>query len=64
MIASFGMALRYSLGLGEWADKLDAAISDVLAQGLRTKDIAGDIPANTNTQQMGAAILASLQKLA
>src|SRR5579871_4960349 len=42
MIASFGMALRYSFGLGEWADKLDAAISAVLSKGLRTKDIAGD----------------------
>ena len=31
---------------------------------LRTKDIAGDIPANTNTQQMGDAILAELQAVA
>jgi len=61
MIASFGMALRYSLGLGDWADKLDNAVSAVLAKGLRTKDIAGDAPANTNTQQMGAAILQELQ---
>ena len=64
MIASFGMALRYSLGMGEWADKLDKAISAVLAKGLRTKDIAGDVPANTNTQQMGDAILKELQALA
>jgi 3-isopropylmalate dehydrogenase len=65
MIASFGMALRYSLGLGEWADKLDQAISDVLAQGLRTKDIASaDAPANTNTTQMGEAVLKALQKVA
>ncbi len=64
MIASFGMALRYSFGLGEWADKLDLAISAVLAKGLRTKDIAGDVPANTNTSQMGEAILKELQALA
>jgi 3-isopropylmalate dehydrogenase len=64
MIASFGMALRYSLGMGEWADKLDQAISAVLARGLRTKDIAGDVAANTNTQQMGDAILVELQALA
>ncbi len=63
MIASFGMALRYSFGMGEWADKLDQAISAVLAKGLRTKDIAGDIPANTNTTQMGEAILKELQAL-
>jgi 3-isopropylmalate dehydrogenase len=64
MIASFGMALRYSFGLGEWADKLDQAISAVLARGLRTKDIAGDIAANTNTTEMGDAVLKELQALA
>ena len=63
-IASFGMALRYSLGLHEWADKLDHAISAVLAKGIRTKDIAGDQPANATTTQMGAAIMAELKKLA
>jgi len=35
------MALRYSFGLGEWADKLDQAIAAVLAKGIRTRDIAG-----------------------
>ena len=64
MIASFGMALRYSFGLGEWADKLDQAISAVLAQGFRTKDIAGDKPANCTTSQMGEAILNALAALA
>jgi 3-isopropylmalate dehydrogenase len=65
MIASFGMALRYSLGMGEWADKLDAAISAVLAQGLRTKDIASEAqPANASTTQMGGAILKELQAAA
>ena len=63
MIASFGMCLRYSFNMGEWADKLDQAISAVLAKGLRTKDIAGDVPANTNTTQMGEAILKELQAL-
>jgi len=29
MIASFGMCLRYSFNMGEWADKLDQAISAV-----------------------------------
>ena len=64
MIASFGMCLRYSFGMGEWADKLDQAISAVLAKGLRTKDIAGDVSANTNTSEMGEAILKELQALA
>jgi 3-isopropylmalate dehydrogenase len=64
MIASFGMALRYSFGLGGWADKLDEAISAVLGQGLRTKDIAGDRPANCSTVQMGDAVLKELKVLA
>ena len=64
MIASFGMCLRYSFNMGAWADKLDQAISAVLAKGLRTKDIAGDVPANTNTTQMGEAILKELQAVA
>jgi 3-isopropylmalate dehydrogenase len=63
MIASFGMALRYSLGLGEWADKVDQAISGVLAKGLRTKDIAAKGEATVTTREMGAAILAELQAL-
>ena len=64
MIASFGMCLRYSFNMGAWADKLDQAISAVLAKGLRTKDIAGDVPANTNTTEMGEAILKELQAVA
>src|SRR6202040_2820584 len=43
MIGSFGMALRYSFNLGELADRLDKAISDVLEKGLRTADIAGGV---------------------
>lgn len=61
MIASFGMALRYSFGLGEWADKVDAAIAAVLAKGLRTRDIAREGEKTIGTTQMGEAILAELK---
>jgi 3-isopropylmalate dehydrogenase len=64
MIASFGMALRYSFGLGQWAGKIDQAIAAVLAKGIRTRDIAGGGTANASTAQMGAAILKELQALA
>ena len=64
MIASFGMALRYSFELGQWADKVDQAIAAVLAKGIRTKDIAGGMAANATTSQMGAAILEELKALA
>jgi 3-isopropylmalate dehydrogenase len=61
MIGSFGMALRYSFNLGELADRIEKAISDVLGQGLRTADIAGGAKETLSTSQMGDAILATLQ---
>ena len=64
MIASFGMALRYSFGLGDWADKVDQAIARVLAKGLRTKDIAQGSEKTIGTTEMGAAILAELKAAA
>jgi 3-isopropylmalate dehydrogenase len=60
MIGSFAMALSYSFGLGEWAARIDRAIATVLAQGLRTADIAqGATPVSTRT--MGEAVLAELR---
>ena len=61
MIGSFGMALRYSFNLGELADRVEKAISDVLAKGLRTADIAGGAKETLSTSQMGDAILGELQ---
>ncbi len=60
MIGSFGMALRYSFGLTEAADLLDAAIADVLASGVRTKDIAGPGVNTVGTEGMGDAIIKAL----
>ncbi|MGE0007938.1 MAG: 3-isopropylmalate dehydrogenase [Parvibaculaceae bacterium] len=64
MIASFGMALRYSFGLGAWADKVDGAIAQVLANGLRTRDIVQGSEKSIGTSEMGAAILAELKAAA
>jgi 3-isopropylmalate dehydrogenase len=64
MIGSFGMALRYSFGLGEAADMIEKAISNVLASGLRTADIKGDATSYVSTTQMGEAIVAELKALA
>ncbi|MGP8232313.1 MAG: 3-isopropylmalate dehydrogenase [Methylovirgula sp.] len=61
MIGSFGMALRYSLGLTELADKLEAAIAGVLDKGFRTADIKGTAPKAISTAEMGDAILAELR---
>jgi 3-isopropylmalate dehydrogenase len=47
-----------------WADRLEQAIAAVLARGIRTRDIAGALPANASTSAMGAAILEELKALA
>ena len=62
MIGSFGMALRYSFGLGAAADRLDAAIARVLASGLRTPDIRADGCRLASTREMGDAIVAELER--
>jgi 3-isopropylmalate dehydrogenase len=61
MLASFGMALRYSLDRGDLADKLDAAIAGVLAQGLRTADIRSEGTTLVSTTQMGEAVVKEMQ---
>jgi 3-isopropylmalate dehydrogenase len=62
MISSFGMLLRYSFGLGQPADLIEAAISNVLESGLRTADIKGEAPSAISTSAMGDAIVAELKK--
>jgi 3-isopropylmalate dehydrogenase len=63
MIGSFGMALRYSFGLTEAADLVERAITNVLASGLRTKDIAGPGANAVSTREMGDAIVKELEAL-
>ncbi len=62
MIGSLGMAMRYSFDLPKAADAIDAAISAVLAQGLRTADIKGSATDTVSTGQMGDAIVRELGK--
>ncbi|MBV9557455.1 MAG: 3-isopropylmalate dehydrogenase, partial [Pseudolabrys sp.] len=65
MIASFGMALRYSFNMGKQADMIDKAIAAALAKGLRTADIkSADTKKVASTTEMGDAILAELETLA
>jgi 3-isopropylmalate dehydrogenase len=58
-IASFAMCLRYSFDLGDAADRIEKAISDVLDQGYRTADIKQEGCKTVGTREMGDAILAS-----
>jgi 3-isopropylmalate dehydrogenase len=60
MIGSLGMAMRYSFDLPKAADAIDAAISAVLAQGLRTADIKGSAASTVSTSEMGDAIVREL----
>src|SRR6266536_410733 len=64
MLASFAMALRYSLGMAKAADLVDQAIAAALAKGLRTPDIKSEGATLVGTAQMGAAILGEMARLA
>lgn len=55
-ILSFEMALRWSLGRAELADRLFAAVGRALEAGARTPDIGGRL----TTVEMGDAVLAQL----
>jgi len=60
-ILSFAMALRYSFDLGEEATRIERAVEQVLADGLRTADLMGpDGGAPVSTSGMGDAIIAAL----
>jgi 3-isopropylmalate dehydrogenase len=64
MITSFGMALRYSFGMGREADLIDQAIAATLAKGLRTADIKSEGAKIVSTSQMGDAVIDELATLA
>jgi 3-isopropylmalate dehydrogenase len=64
MIASFGMALRYSFDMGKTADWIDQAIAAALARGLRTADIRSEGTTVVGTRDMGEAIIAEMEQLA
>jgi 3-isopropylmalate dehydrogenase len=59
MILSAAMMLRTSLGRDDAATAIEVAVSNVLAAGTRTGDIAGDGPV-LSTTQMGEAIAAAV----
>ena len=64
MLASFGMALRYSLNMAKEADRIEAAIAAALAQGLRTADIKSEGAKIVTTAEMGDVIVGEMKKLA
>ena len=61
-ILSFAMALRYSFDNGEEADRVEAAVEETLAQGVRTADllqVEGEVPASTG--EVCDSIIANLE---
>ena len=60
-ILSVSMMLRYSLNQAELAEKIDSAVSDVLDQGYRTRDIAGDSQKVVGTAEMGDLVVKALE---
>jgi 3-isopropylmalate dehydrogenase len=64
MLASFGMAMRYSFAMNREADLLEAAIAAALGKGLRTADIKSEGGKVVGTKQMGDAVLGEMERLA
>ena len=60
-ILSAAMLLRFSLGLEDAAQKIEAAVQKVLADGLRTPDIYSEGTTKVSTREMGDAVVAALQ---
>ena len=60
-ILSFAMALRYSFDRSDEAARLERAVAEVLAAGVRTADLMGPAGGSpVSTRAMGDAILAAL----
>jgi 3-isopropylmalate dehydrogenase len=60
-ILSFAMALRYSFDLGSEADRLEKAVEQVLADGVRTADLLGEAGVTpVSTSEMGDAVIGAL----
>jgi 3-isopropylmalate dehydrogenase len=62
-ILSFAMALKYSFNMPKECAALERAVSNVLAQNIRTGDIAAVGVKPVGTQAMGDAVLKALQEV-
>jgi 3-isopropylmalate dehydrogenase len=61
-ILSAAMMLRYSLDQSQAADRIESAVKDVLASGLRTADIHSEGTKQVGTREMGDAVVAAITK--
>ena len=60
-ILSAAMMLRFSLNKEASAQRIEAAVQKVLAQGLRTADIYSEGTTRVSTREMGDAVVKALQ---
>ena len=61
-ILSLAMALRLTLGEPGAADRLERAVSDALATGVRTRDILQEGATAVGTREMGDAVITALAR--
>jgi len=59
-ILSAAMMLRFSLGQSAAAERIESAVKQVLAQGLRTPDIWSEGTTKVGTREMGDAVVKAL----
>jgi 3-isopropylmalate dehydrogenase len=59
-ILSCAMMLKYTFNELEWADRIDGAVKQVLAQGYRTADIYEPGTRKVGTAEMGEAVVKAL----
>jgi 3-isopropylmalate dehydrogenase len=59
-ILSAAMMLRFSLNQPQAADRIESAVKDVLASGLRTVDIHSEGTKKVGTREMGDAVVAAI----
>ncbi len=62
LILSIAMMLRYTFNAEKPAKAIEAAVSRVLDQGIRTGDIMSDGCRLVSTSEMGDAVLAALKE--
>ena len=60
-ILSVSMMLKYSLNKADLAEKINKAVSDVLDQGFRTRDISSDAEKVVGTEEMGDLVVQALE---
>jgi 3-isopropylmalate dehydrogenase len=61
-ILSAAMMLRFSLDQAQAAERIESAVKDVLASGLRTADIHAPGTKKVGTRDMGDAVVAAITK--